>query len=146
MVTFVLNFYEERKSARTLLHVMILCINIIFFQSTFQRAITACASSILSLYPRFRCFFKGQVCIYILWIEFKYLFSSNIDQLANKYKHFAGLPKELNRTREAIAGSEDNKVSTCCLPFIILNILVRALFALKSSSKIHFSTGDGRLG
>ena len=42
MVTFVLNFYEERKSARTLLHVMILCINIIFFQSTFQRAITAC--------------------------------------------------------------------------------------------------------
>ena len=59
---------------------------------------------------------------------------------------FAGLPKELNRTREAIAGSEDNKVSTCCLPFIILNILVRALFALKSSSKIHFSTGDGRLG
>ena len=36
MVTFVLNFYEERKSARTLLHVMILCINIIFFKALFN--------------------------------------------------------------------------------------------------------------
>ena len=78
-------------------------------------------------------------CLYFLDVDdfarssIKYLFSYNIDKLANKYKHFA----ELNGTREAIAGSEVNMVSTFSLPFIILNILVRAWFALKSSSKIH---------